>query len=203
MLKCTGNFSWTFGGKMLSDHLLFLLLDLHGWLLSSLWWYVQRCWLFNVVLPTEKEENGCWPFYSLFSLKRPSSLFSCLLEMLKDAKPLSSRLPCHACSLVWIQRPLLPLFICYVEKTFRRQFGKNHEKRQSAKNIKNCQGLGKPDRHLGCSKSFRTSFFVLNLSELTGLLAFISKAMSSSLTFLSFPYIPAIVARPLLLFSRK
>ncbi len=80
--------------------LIFLLLDLRGGFFlpcDDLYRDVDAS-----ILCYRLRERMEWPlpFYSLFSLNRPS-LFSCLLEMLKDAKPFVFCLPCHACSSVY------------------------------------------------------------------------------------------------------
>ncbi len=77
------------------------------------------------------------------------------------------------------------------------------EDTQHAKDATTIKAWGSHGCHLGCLKSFITSSFFLNFSELTWLLTFISKAMSSLLLFLSISYLAAFVARPLSMISRK
>ncbi len=141
----------------------------------------------------EKEGNGDHSFRASDHLNRPSSWSPGLLERLRN----------------------LLLFVGHIKLVLQCKFGAPYclhslvmfKRSLGAKLIKivknaNCARLGawgSHGRHLGCLKSFKTSFFSWisqNLHDFWPFLA--SYCMYSSLPFLSFPYLAVIVASRLL-----
>ncbi len=126
---CTDNCSRTFGGAV----------DLQ--LLSSLRWSVQRCWLLDVVLPTEKVGHD-------------RRLFIACDHFLKGLR-MQNLL--HFIRLFFLCKYAIPYRFIITNRSFDANL---------AKIVKIAKAWGSHGCQWGCSRSFISSSFFLNFSEL-------------------------------------
>ncbi len=127
-VECTDMRRGTIGGKMQSDRLLM------AGFFSFCDFLVQRCWLLDVALPTEKGQGWLAPIYSLWSLNRLSTSSPSLIGRCECFKPFAWGDPCSLFKPSLYHRTPSCWLLVFLK--FKEVFGRQESRE--------CHSLGEP-----------------------------------------------------------